>query len=203
MSYQDYNGFDQTYFEGRNVSSPHPAGYTEYGEDLLPFGHYAKYLRNEIQNHGNNSDQAMVCVVGCAYGFTVAELDRQGTDSYGMDISQWAVDNSVGSVPIVRGDVTSFQDLRNARQTGRPDIVYNECMLECLTDSEAQTACDNMRNEATTVVIHRVWTTDGSDLNTDEYNSKSLTEWKQLCDPDENDIWYTNSDFQPGVYNRT
>lgn len=200
MPYSDYRNFGETYFEGESVSDPHPAGYDSYYPGLLPFGGYAGKVRRELRQKGINPNNITVAVIGCAYGFTVKELVEHNTDAYGIDISSWAVSNSPSGYTVVQGDVLSSSDLKNARQGGPPEIVYNECVLSCLTDSEAVTACNNMRSEAKQTVLHRVWTTGGSDLGEDLsegwYNSKTLSEWKNLCDPDGEDSWYSEKEFQ-------
>lgn len=206
MPYQDYGGFGENYFEGKQVSNPHPAGYSDYTRELLPFDHYARKVKNELSNKGFSTSGLKILVVGCAYGYTVDQLQIEGLDAYGMDISQWAQDNAAGSVvgDIYQGDVTIKSDIQNVAQStqgGDFSVIYSECALECLTDSEAQEACRNMADEASAAVIHRVWSTDGSDINEQEYNSKTLSEWQSLCDPNNQDIWYTERELQPEYVN--
>lgn len=199
MPYADYGGFGRDYFEGALYMMLAP-GYTRYDPDLLPFGHYAGKMRDELAGRGFDLSSVKVLVVGCAYGYTVEQLRASwGIDAFGMDVSQWAVDNAaVGGIHL--GDATSAADLRSVRQAtpgGRFDVVFSEAMLSCLTDAEAVTATENMRSEAKRVALHRVWSTDGSDVVPEYYNDKTLAEWRALCDPDGEDGWFTEDEFQP------
>lgn len=209
MPYASYNNFDQTYFEGTSVASPHEAGYSDYDRHLLPFPDYAQKIRDEVQALGQDPTTVKLLIVGCAYGYTLEYLiDDYNIEAYGMDISTYAVNQADTEIAyggrIYQGDVLSSQDLKSVRQSsqgGRFDIILNECVLTCLTDSEAQTACNNMRSEAQDTLMHRVWSTDGSDLEadltTDWYNSHTMDEWRTLCDPNDQDVWYTEREFQP------
>lgn len=205
MSYADYYGFDQRYFERGEVSDPHPGGYSHYRRELLPFDHYAVYIRDRLVNNGIDPAGEKVLIVGCAYGYTVEYLiDTWDVDCYGMDVSSWAVQQADSEIAyggrIYQGDILSSQDLANVRKAtpgGKFRAIIVECVLECLTDSEAQTAAENVRSEAQAGVYHRVWTADGSDVNPDWYNNKTLSEWQSLCDPDGADRWYTEDEFQP------
>lgn len=200
MPYMDYGGFGQDYFEGESVTTPHEAGYDDYRRGLLPFDAYGEKMASIMQNYNVDPSQANVLVVGCAYGYTVEWLrNNYGTEAWGMDISTYAVNNDVTTDQVVRqGDVLNSTDLRNVRQespSGKFDVVFSECLLSCLTDSEAQTAAQNCRDEAQQTAVHRVWTS--GRVNSTYYNAKTLSEWQSLVDPDGNDQWYTDTSFQP------
>jgi hypothetical protein len=201
--YYDYGGFGQAYFERDAVQSPHPAGYSYYTREFLPFEWYAEKINSELTSQGINPSGSKVLVVGCAYGYTVEYLRQNwDIDAYGMDISSWAVSQAPASVSgeIYQGDARSGQDLKSVRQQtpGGPfDAVVIECVLSCLTDSEAQTAVSNARSEAKSALITRVWSSDGSDVNPDYYNTKTLSAWQSLCDPNGDDYWLTEYEFRP------
>lgn len=202
--YIDYGGFGESYFEGGSDATPHPAGYSDYRRAMLPFDHYADMMASIIQNYGVDPANGKVLIVGCAYGYTVQWLrDQYGTEAWGMDASQYAVTQAATEITddVVRlGDVRNSNDLKSVRQEspgGRFDVIFTECVLECLTDAEAQTAAANCRSAAQQRAGHRVWTADGSDVNPDYYNNKTLAEWQALVDPDGADDWYHEDDFQP------
>ena len=207
MPYADYGGFGEAYFEGHAVADPHPAGYTNYRKSLLPFDHYAAYIRDELLVDGVDPTGEKVLIVGCAYGYTVEYLvDNWDVDCYGMDTSSWAVQQADTEIAygdrVYQGDILSSQDISDVRKAtpgGKFRAIITECVLECLTDSEAQTAAENVRNEAQAGVYHRIWTADGSDVNPDWYNDKTLAEWQQLCDPNGEDAWYHEREFQPDL----
>lgn len=202
MPYADYGGFDAAYFDAASAQTPHPAGYTEYRAGLLPFAHYADLMATAIEQYGVDASGAKVLVVGCAYGYTVQWLrDQYGVEAWGMDVSQHAVEQAGTEIAddVVRhGDVLSAQDIKAVRRDapGGPfDIVFTECVLECLTDAEAQTATANCRDAAKHQSVHRVWTMDR--VNPDYYNAKDLAGWRALCDADGADGWFGEADFQP------
>lgn len=207
MPFADYSSFGQRYFEGRSVADPHPAGYSDYRRGLLPFDFYADVIATELQADGIDPTGEKVLVCGCAYGYTVEYLiDQWDVDAYGMDVSQWAVDQADSEIGyggrIYQGDVLSSQDLSDVRKAtpgGKFRAIIIECVLECLTDSEAQTAAENARSEAQHSTYVRVWSTDGSDLNADYYNAKTLAEWQSLCDPNAEDRWMHEDEFQPDL----
>lgn len=204
MPYADYGGFGQDYFEGLSVSDPHPAGYSDYRRSMVDFKWYAQKIHDELVSQGIDPTGEKVLVVGCAYGYTVEYLiDDWDVDAYGMDVSTYAVNQADSEIAygdrIYQGDVMSSQDLQNVRQTtqgGKFAVIHNEAVLECLTDSEAQTACENMRGEAQDAVSHVVYTID-STVNAEWYNDKNLSEWESLCDPDAEDYWYEKWEFRP------
>lgn len=202
MPYSNYGGFGQGYFDGTSASDPHPAGYSRYDRSLLPFDHYADLLAQAIQAHGVDPAQGNVLIVGCAYGYTVQWLrDQYGTEAWGMDVSQYATDRAGDEIAddvIRQGDVLSGNDLRDVRREspgGKFDVILTECVLECLTDAEAQTAAENCRSEARRRVIHRIWT--AGRVNADHYNDKTLSQWQSAVDPDGVDDWYSEAEFQP------
>lgn len=207
MPYADYSGFDSTYFEGTSVSNPHAAGYGNYRQDLLPFTHYAQKIIDEWDARGVATGK--ILIVGCAYGFTVESLVDKGEDAYGMDLSTHAVNQadsatSVGG-RIYQGDVTVKADIESVESStggGQFDLIVNECVFATQTDAEASSAATNMRDRAADTVVQRVWASDGSDLerdlSADWYNSKTMTEWRNHCDPNGQDVWISETAFQPG-----
>lgn len=203
MPHMDYNGFDKSYFEGEAedvAGGGHPAGYSRYGRSRHPAQHYTAALLKSLAEHGIRLTNPTIGVIGCAYGFTVAQLDAlPDITAYGLDISGFAVSQADPALTITEGDACSRADLKNARVDGRPDVLLNECILSCLSDSEAERATANLRKEAKKAVIHRVWSTDGSDLNPDYYHARTLAEWRDFLDPDGEDLWYRNTFFEPNI----
>lgn len=186
MPYADYSGFDQSYFEGVDVATPNPAGYTDYSVEYFDFGQ----LASEISGKGTDP----LIIVGAAYGFVMRDLPN-GWDVAGMDISPWAVGESanvVGSGAIIEGDATSATDVSTlaGEVRGKPRWGVTECLFSCLTDSEAVTVADNLRSEAREV-MHFVWT----EPHPDYYNVKTLAEWQSLVDPDGQDTWIDFNDL--------
>lgn len=203
MPFADYGGFGEDYFLGNNFSDGgHDAGYGDYRHELLPFSDFAQKIRDELDAAGQNINQTECLVVGCATGFTVEHLvEDHGIDAWGMDISSFAVnqadtDTSVGG-RVLQGDVLSSTDLRDVRQTkggGRFNVVFVENVLSTLTDSEAVTAGSNARSEAQDTVVWSVYDTSFT-LRSDWYNAKTMDQWRSLVDPNDEDVWFSRSEF--------
>lgn len=186
--------FNQDYFTGGD-----PAGYTDYRRSLHHFDRYADIIHEKLTSQGIDPSGKKVLICGCAFGYTIEWLiDKYNVDCYGMDISQYAVNQADSEIAygnrIYQGDIRNSNDIKNVRQStpgGKFSLIITEAVLSCLNDTDAETATSNIRNEAKTVV-HRVWT----DSNPDYYNVKTLSEWQTLCDPNGNDYWYPESDFR-------
>lgn len=184
MPYTDYGGFGPAYFGAASDGTVHPAGYSEYTD--LPFDF--SLIATELQNTGEP-----LGIVGCGYGYTIDHLRAAGLGVYGMDISDHAV-SQANADGVIQGDVLSQSDVTAFADLAHPQMRWlaTEALLSCLTDSEAVTACENLRAEAQKGVAHVVWT----DPHPDYYNKKTLAEWQALCDPDGVDEWFDFNDLQ-------
>lgn len=183
--------FDAAYFTGGR-----PYGYSTYSRNILPFEHYAAFIDQELRARGIDPQKSTVHLVGCAYGYTAEWLqNRHNVAVSGQDISSHALGRSPVPGRVVQGDARGGINTTYAKGN-RYDVIITECLLSCLSDADAQTVVDNCRGRSRTLV-HRVWTADGSDVNPDYYNAKTLAEWQALVDPDGVDIWYHDRDFAP------
>lgn len=90
-----------------------------------------------------------VAVIGCAYGYLVAELVERGIDAYGCDASSWAIEEGLRQQPAlagrlfvadatIRSSLSAFKadcGLSGGRKFG---LVLTEDVLSCAeTDAEA------------------------------------------------------------------
>src|SRR5512141_1655900 len=89
--------------------------------------------------------QGKCLVVGCGPGYLVKALIAQGIDAYGIDPSQWAVDQAAVIIPnkVMLGDASVQADMNAARAfAGIPGnqrfraAVSEDCLPVC-TDAEA------------------------------------------------------------------
>ncbi len=73
--------------------------------------------------------------IGCAKGFLVKDLRDLGADAYGLDVSQYAVDNiEPGMAPyITQGDARSALASYNRNQF---DFVISLRFLECIAEPD-------------------------------------------------------------------
>lgn len=190
QTYSDYDGFSETYFTG-GISG----GYGSWPPEHIDYGTYAEELL-KITGH------VKLLVVGCATGESLHALrTKNRIDAYGMDISQWAVDNAIPSVQdvIYQGDACDqdrFDEI--ARETDGPPrwgAVYTELVLSHYDDEQAREIYDNCREAAEGVgdtdgvVVHRIASASGRQ----EYNTKTVDEWLSLCG-DHDDVEWVDYD---------
>lgn len=202
MFYREYGSLGESYFEGGDADETHPAGYTSYSNKKTDkFGAYAGLLRDILEMAGRTPTEENILLLGCAYGHTVAHLVDNGVDAWGMDISAFAVANAPDSIAdrILQGNGGKYADLQMAAETAGVeafDAIIDAGLLCYFTDEGAVDACRAMR-ATSPLVVHRVRT--NSDLTGDAeewYNTKTLDEWRDLCDPHNADIWVENEEFR-------
>ncbi len=132
------NEYDISYFDGSKTSLKHNAGFARYerwhrfdGENSL--GEYWKDRAANWANHLAISGKK-VLEIGCAKGFLVKDLRDMGVDAYGIDISQYAIDNCEPEV----APYLSVGDGKDLSQYSKNefDVVISLRFLECLADAE-------------------------------------------------------------------
>lgn len=98
-----------------------------------------------------------ILIVGCAFGYTVVELERLGKKVSGIDASIWAVQNRVTNK-------VSFGDILVEPSRLKFGSVVTEDLLPYLTDDEARIAALNCLR-LSPFVIHLVTVEGTADLN--------------------------------------
>lgn len=91
---------------------------------------YANRLKNKHQLKGKK-----VLEIGCAKGFLIKDLRDMGVDAWGIDVSQYAIDNCESEVaPYLKvGDVrTALSQYKNREF----DIVFSLRFLECISEED-------------------------------------------------------------------
>lgn len=169
------NEYNISYFDGDKTSLKHNAGFSEYkrwkrfdGIDSL--GEFWKDIANKFRN-----DHALVnkkvLELGCAKGFIVKDLRDMGVDAYGMDISQYALDNAEKeSRPyLYLGDVrTDLSQFSNKEF----DFVFSIRLWECVADEDIE----DLISEITRISKKQAHTISIS-AREDYYNVKTLQQW--------------------------
>lgn len=145
-----------------------------------------------------------VGVLGCAYGFSVAELRLLGVDARGIDVSEFAISQAPTQRVrqfLLLGDATSpdgMQDLAD-RAGGPFDVLLDENLLPLLSDDEAAAACDLWRLHAD-VVVHRIsmcceeprYYRPWMEREGARHNWHSPSEWRQIIGPMDRLIEFTS-----------
>lgn len=109
-----------------------------------------------------------ILVVGCGFGFLVAELQQLGRRAYGIDASSYCRDNRVTD------DFAQCDILRHLPPLKQTATVVTEDMLPWLTDSEAVQAAKNCAL-ITPLVLHLV-----TESGQAGYNYHSCGYWMTL-----------------------
>ena len=121
--------YDEEYFQGQKVKS----NYDDYisqsrGPTLMLAESLHSFFRPES-----------VLDVGCAVGHTVKRLREFGVESYGLDISDWAV--SVANVPYVKQSDATLEPINRAF-----DLVYSYDVVEHMLPQRLEFAARNLWN---------------------------------------------------------
>lgn len=100
-----------------------------------------------------------ILVAGCAFGFLVEEFRMLAKSAWGIDASQWAIDNRVNE-RVRLGDIL---DIRNW-ELGKFTTLITEDLLPYLTDDEVVIAARNCQSLAP-IVVHLVTEQGQANLN--------------------------------------
>lgn len=117
-------------------------------------GHYTYYRHHDgfrLRAELLRGFPEPVLVVGCGFGFLVTELCALGKDAWGIDASNWAINNCTN-------DRCWQADILNDENVDRlPPFatIATEDLLPCLTDTEAVAAAKNCSRIAS-LVLHFV-----------------------------------------------
>lgn len=127
--------YDEKYFEGGA-----PGGYDAYGKTayhMQSADDKAAGLIKGLEITGPT------LVIGCAYGFLVEALVKQGVNAYGLDISSYALSRAPLEISsrLVHGNAAFPDGYWRVRELAKVEMfshIISENMFCCLTDEEAQ-----------------------------------------------------------------
>lgn len=170
--------YDISYFDGRIGSLKHNAGYAKYkrwyryegknslGEKWLD---KATFLFKKLQLKDKK-----VLVIGCAKGFLVKDFRDMGVDAWGLDVSQYAIDNAENSAKpyLIVGDVRTY--LVNYTND-EYDVVISLRFLECISEVDLPGLISEM-NRISKFQYHEV----DEEPNSKYYLTKTANEYKSL-----------------------
>jgi SAM-dependent methyltransferase len=144
--------YDRVYFDG-----PGKSNYQRYSIDSSPFASQADAIVDLMASHGL---QGPVLDVGCAKGYLVYVLRMRGIEAYGVDWSQYALDNAY---PDARPYLQRASAIQLPFSDKRFAVATTFDVLEHLNEGHARLA---LRESA------RV-----SDWQLHQVNTGRLTEW--------------------------
>lgn len=167
--------YDESYFDGKNVATPHPEGYYDYSKNDHRLAEVNRFL---AQFNPAVLANKKVLEIGCAKGFLVEAMRNAGIDAYGIDVSQYAIDNAPTAVqPYVSvGNATNLSAYKNKEF----DYVVTVRTLEVLDP----TVLDGVISEITRISKSQVHIVDEPTYGqTDDYNMKTMAQWAALPFP--------------------
>jgi len=172
--------YDISYFDGKKTTYSHNAGYAEYkrwkrfGNDFVPTeestGEYFRDLALRLKNDYSLANKK-VLELGCAKGFVVEDLREMGVDAYGIDVSQYAIDQAS---PAVKPYLT-VADARTHLSTYKNkefDVVFSRWFLSCIDDADLPNLIKEM-NRISKLQVHIV----REEMPPEFYNAKLGKEW--------------------------
>jgi SAM-dependent methyltransferase len=179
--------YDRVYFDGLGKSN-----YQQYSIDSSPFASQADAVIRLMAHHGLSGP---VLDIGCAKGYLVYVLRLRGIEAYGVDWSQYALNNAYPDAQpyLERASATGlpFQDKRFA-------VAMSFDVLEHLNEDNARLALQESARVSDRQ-LHQVntgrlpeWVYEGDDSHCLRY---SLRRWRSvartlgltqtyLCEPD-------------------
>lgn len=177
---EEYNA---SYFDGAKQSLQHNAGYSTY----------ERWYRNRGKDSRGEfwKDEAIKLIsdfnlvgkkfleIGCAKGFLVKDLRDGGVDAYGLDVSQYAIDNCEPEVApyLIVGDAR--KDLKRYLNN-EFDLVFSRSFLPCISESELPDLIKEM-NRISKQQYHQIDQFGESNARVvNFYLNKSLQEWLLL-----------------------
>lgn len=195
MSLPDYSDFDERYFNSEEFENAPRSAYHSYdsnsGSGSIDYETFVEDLETLT-----GSDPTIL-IVGCGTGVTVKACRDQSSqidDAYGMDISQWAIDNHASGISqdIIQGDARVADDFDAAQDEWNVnqafDTIYTEFLLSHYDDAQAREIYENCveyvshGGQQRGTVVHRVWSGGGHEWENDWFNLKTISEWQSLMD---------------------
>lgn len=165
----------------------HPAGWNDYSREyssnvadpdcqgeVFKTRHYKFWQAYKDRLNGKK-----ILEVGSALGFFTEDMREFGLDVSGMDICEWAVNQSAGNCVV--GDVRA--DLENIAE-GAYDVIIGLRLLPCLSDNELvgfRQQVERISSDSIFVVDDLAFYEQHGITGADEYyNVKTLEEWQAL-----------------------
>jgi len=172
--------YDISYFDGRKATYSHNAGYGAYErwyrkEGVNSLGEFwkdeAKKYLDTYQLQGKK-----VLELGCAKGFIVKDLRDMGVDAYGLDISQYAIDNCEPEAApyLTVGDARTTLSTYKNREF---DVVFSRSFMECIPEADLPSLIDDI-NRISKSQFHIIDEFIGEKSNAAQYYlNKPIEDW--------------------------
>ena len=132
--------FDKQYFNGKDCEYAHNAGYSDYDRMQPRLEQQAEDLIRQFDLRDKT-----VLELGCAKGYTLAEMQNRGVTCYGVDISKYAtscVDKAFSSY------VETSCAIEYLKGGHKADFIFSLGFLECLTEEEVVRIVGLINNNA-------------------------------------------------------
>jgi protein-L-isoaspartate(D-aspartate) O-methyltransferase len=172
-------GFD--YFDNETYG----VGYGGYKYD----GRYKDSVSKMIELF-NIQPQMKVLEVGCAKGFILYEFFKQGAEVYGIDLSEYAVSNSI---PKIKKNITCGSCCELLFEDDYFDFVYSKEMFPHLNEDEIELAINSLNR-----VVKRNNIFLEIQVATDDESSELIRKWDSTHQTVKTETWWLNKLQQLG-----
>lgn len=165
--------YDFSYFEyeesKRQGLNPEPIGYSWYEEK----DQRNKELADKLIERFDLKD-GKVLELGCAKGYLIKALRKKGVDCYGLDFSDYAVDNADSEAKpyIKKADVREeLKEIDNNEYS----LIFSKDFIGCLSNKEAV----EVTKEAIRI-SDKVCFISSNYGDSKYYNMKNIKDWEKL-----------------------
>lgn len=161
--------YNADYFHSGSSQNPHPEGYYDYS--------LTEHMNQELDGFLSSLSPVVagnqkVLELGCAKGFLVQRLRDLGLDAYGLDWSQYAIDNS----PLEVAPYLSVGDMRDlsAYSNKEFDYVISVRSLNCVDEADIP----SLISDITRIAKKQIHIIDEPSYGTSNYYIlKSVGDW--------------------------
>ena len=186
--------FDKDYFE--NGKETKKSNYTDYSWDRL-----GKYFVATARHIIDLFNPATVLDVGCAKGFLVYALEQNGVEAWGIDASEYAVENAEEAI---RDKITLGMAEKLPYDDNSFEVVTILDVMEHIPEKNVAKTIKELLRVAKKHVIVRVVTKDvPGDLDSSHETIKPKEWWEEqftkhggkvlMCEPYTNSkVWWFN-----------
>lgn len=177
------NEYDASYFDGKLAVYSHNAGYTKYtkwyriNNDFLPHnqstGEYWKDLAKRLMQDYSLVGKKILDI-GCAKGYVVEGLRDFNVDAYGIDVSEYAINEAEEKVKpyLTVADVRIH--LKNY-EINEFDFIFSRWTMGCFSEEDLPNLISEM-NRISKLQFHIIDTS----ILPQYYNRKPIEEWLKM-----------------------
>ena len=177
--------FDENYFDGETEAGMNGYHRSPVKDPSIPLTYADEFGERHwflYQKHREFFDDKTVLFVGCAKGFDVQDFRELGIEAYGIDVSAYAISKASEDIR----SYVAVDDLMNltADDLMNYDMIVGLRVLPCLSNDQLVSFSANLALSGCESVFLvdtlETYTPSEVQLASENYNVKTLSEWKLL-----------------------